>query len=41
MDALSKIRALREPYVEGYQSRSERSMLEYWPDSPFTYNDLT
>ena len=36
MDALSKIRALREPYVEGYQSRSERSMLEYWPDSPFT-----
>lgn len=36
MDALSKIRALREPYVEGYTRRSERSMLEHLPDSPFT-----
>ena len=37
MDVHSKIRALREPYVEGYRSRSELSMLEYCPDSPFTY----
>lgn len=36
MDALSKIRALREPYVDGYRSRSEYSRLDYHPDSPFT-----
>lgn len=35
-DALSKIRALREPYVDGYRSRSEYSRLDYHPDSPFT-----